>query len=131
MWVLLTAVPTPCTHRVESARIGITYDLTESLALYAAYSTGFRGAFNFTGRETPKPELSRNYEAGVKLAFNDLGICGSSALTDMSWWGQQAASLPRPLLRHPRNYGLVVFGATVHAQAPRRHCIKAFGHVFD
>lgn len=25
----------------------------------------------------------------------------------------------------------VVFGATVHAQAPRRNCVKAFGRVFD
>ncbi|MDV3056558.1 MULTISPECIES: TonB-dependent receptor domain-containing protein [Pseudomonas] len=38
-----------------------------------------RGAFNFNGRETPKPELSRNYEAGVKLAFKDLGLTGTLA----------------------------------------------------
>ncbi|QHD00717.1 hypothetical protein PspS04_10190 [Pseudomonas sp. S04] len=65
-------------HRV-TPRLGITYDLTQSLALFAAYSTGFRGAFNFNGRETPKPELSRNYEAGVKLAFKDLGLTGTLA----------------------------------------------------
>ncbi len=65
-------------HKV-SPRLGITYDLTDSLALYTAYSTGFRGAFNFNGRETPKPELSRNYEAGLKLAFTDIGLSGTVA----------------------------------------------------
>ncbi|WP_282374954.1 TonB-dependent siderophore receptor [Pseudomonas sp. PS01302] len=74
-------------------RLGITYDLTESLALYAAYSTGFRGAFNFTGRETPKPELSRNYEAGVKLAFNDLGVSGTLAVFEQT---RRNVSTPDP-----------------------------------
>lgn len=60
-------------------RLGITYDLTDGLALYTAYSTGFRGSFNFNGRETPKPELARNYEAGIKLAFTDLGLSGTVA----------------------------------------------------
>ena len=41
------------------------------------------------------------------------------------------ARLERYLLRHPGDNGLVVFGATVHAQAPRLHGVKAFGHVFD
>ena len=79
-------------HRM-TPRFGITYDLTESLALYAAYSTGFRGAFNFTGNETPKPELSRNYEAGVKLAFNDLGISGTLAMFEQT---RRNVSTPDP-----------------------------------
>lgn len=70
-------------HRI-TPRLGITYDLTESLALYAAYSTGFRGAFNFIGNETPKPELSRNYEAGFKLAFNDIGLSGTLAVFEQT-----------------------------------------------
>lgn len=70
-------------HRV-TPRFGITYDLTDSVALYAAWSTGFRGAFNFIGRDTPKPELSRNYEAGVKLALNDLGLSGTLALFEQT-----------------------------------------------
>ncbi|WP_437881219.1 TonB-dependent siderophore receptor [Pseudomonas sp. LRF_L74] len=65
-------------HRI-TPRLGVTFDLTDSVALYAAYSTGFRGAFNFTGMTTPKPELSRNYEAGFKLAFNELGLSGTVA----------------------------------------------------
>jgi iron complex outermembrane receptor protein len=66
-------------HRV-TPRLGITYELTDSLALYTAYSTGFRGPFNYIGRETPKPELSTNYEAGFKLAFTDFGLSGTVAL---------------------------------------------------
>ncbi|MFB0705853.1 TonB-dependent siderophore receptor, partial [Pseudomonas protegens] len=68
-------------------------DLTESLALYTSYSTGFRGAFNFTGNESPKPELSRNYEAGVKLAFNDLGISGTLAMFEQT---RRNVSTPDP-----------------------------------
>lgn len=79
-------------HRL-TPRFGITYDLTESLALYTSYSTGFRGAFNFTGNETLKPELSRNYEAGVKLAFNDLGISGTLAMFEQT---RRNVSTPDP-----------------------------------
>ncbi|MCL8328171.1 TonB-dependent siderophore receptor [Pseudomonas juntendi] len=70
-------------HRA-TPRLGVTYDLTESLALYVAYAEGFRGAFNFTGLEAPKPELSRNYEAGVKLAFTDIGLSGTLALFEQT-----------------------------------------------
>lgn len=79
-------------HRV-TPRLGITYDLTQSLALYAAYSTGFRGAYNYNGRETPKPELSRNYEAGVKMAFNDLGLSGTLAVFEQT---RRNVSTPDP-----------------------------------
>lgn len=79
-------------HRV-TPRLGITYDLTESLALYAAYSTGFRGAFNYNGQETPKPELSRNYEAGVKLAYLDLGLSGTLAVFEQT---RRNVSTPDP-----------------------------------
>ena len=79
-------------HRV-TPRLGITYDLTESLALYAAYSTGFRGEFNYNGQETPKPELSRNYEAGVKLAYLDLGLSGTLAVFEQT---RRNVSTPDP-----------------------------------
>ncbi|QUW66240.1 TonB-dependent siderophore receptor [Pseudomonas synxantha] len=70
-------------HRA-TPRLGVTYDLTKSLALYVAYAEGFRGAFNFTILEAPKPELSRNYEAGVKLAFTDIGLSGTLALFEQT-----------------------------------------------
>ncbi|MDD1134628.1 ferrichrome-iron receptor precursor [Pseudomonas sp. DD1] len=102
-------------HRV-TPRFGITYDLTESLALYAAYSTGFRGAFNFTGRETPKPELSRNYEAGVKLAFNDLGISGTLAVFEQT---RRNVSTPDP----DPNYSIL--GYSVQSGEQRARGVEA------
>ncbi|WP_099063037.1 TonB-dependent siderophore receptor [Serratia sp. BW106] len=66
-------------HRITH-RIGLTYDLTDSLAAYTAYSTGFRGAFNFVGMDKPVPETSRNYEMGLKLNQKDWGLTGTLAL---------------------------------------------------
>ncbi len=66
-------------HRMTH-RIGLTYDLTDNLSAYTAYSTGFRGAFNFVGTEKPKPETSRNYEAGLKLDNKGIGLAGTLAL---------------------------------------------------
>ncbi len=79
-------------HRV-TPRVGLTYDLTESVAAYVAYSTGFRGAFNFTGRESPKPELSRNYETGLKLNFKDIGLSGTLAVFEQT---RRNVSTPDP-----------------------------------
>ncbi len=66
-------------HRLNP-RLGITYDLTDSLSLYASYGTGFRGAVNFIGLEPPRPETSRNVEFGAKFSANDLGLSGTIAL---------------------------------------------------
>ena len=66
-------------HRLTH-RIGLTYDLTDSLSAYTAYSTGFRGAFNFIGMDKPKPETSKNYEVGLKLDQKSLGLSGTLAL---------------------------------------------------
>ncbi|MCK9800345.1 TonB-dependent siderophore receptor [Pseudomonas sp. MAFF 302030] len=102
-------------HRV-TPRLGITYDLTQSLALYAAYSTGFRGAFNFNGRETPKPELSRNYEAGVKLAFKDLGLTGTLAAFEQT---RRNVSTPDP---DPTN---AILGYSVQSGEQRARGVEA------
>ncbi len=71
-------------YQRATPRLGVTYDLTESAALYVAYAEGFRGAFNFKGLEAPKPELSRNYEAGLKLAFTDIGLSGTVAVFEQT-----------------------------------------------
>lgn len=102
-------------HRV-TPRLGITYDLTQSLALYAAYSTGFRGAYNYNGRETPKPELSRNYEAGVKMAFNDLGLSGTLAVFEQT---RRNVSTPDP---DPAN---AILGYSVQSGEQRARGIEA------
>ena len=65
-------------HRV-SPRVGATFDLLPGVAAYAGYATGFRGAFGFVGLQPPKPETSRNYEGGFKLALNRIGLSGTIA----------------------------------------------------
>lgn len=52
-------------------RAGIVVDLVDGLSAYAGYSEGMRWVpFSQTFAE-PKPELSRSYEAGLKLNLND------------------------------------------------------------
>lgn len=105
----------PSYHRV-TPRLGITYDLTQSLALYAAYSTGFRGAFNFNGTETPKPELSRNYEVGVKLASSDMGLSGTVAVFEQT---RRNVSTPDP---NPAN---AILGYSVQSGEQRARGVEA------
>lgn len=72
-------------HRV-SPRIGATLDVTEGVALFAGYATGFRGAVNFisaTGTP-PKPETSRSFEGGVKFALKKAGLSGTVAVFDLT-----------------------------------------------
>ncbi|GAB7539925.1 TonB-dependent siderophore receptor [Burkholderia sp. 3C] len=82
-------------HRV-SPRIGATFDLAPGVAAYAAYATAFRAAFGFVGLSAPKPETSRNVEAGLKLALNRLGLSGTLAVFDQT---RENVSTPDPA--HP------------------------------
>ncbi|MDR5818764.1 TonB-dependent siderophore receptor [Caballeronia sp. LZ033] len=70
-------------HRV-SPRVGATFDLAPGVAAYAAYATAFRAAFGFIGAQAPKPETSRNIEAGIKLALKDIGLSGTIALFEQT-----------------------------------------------
>lgn len=63
-----------------SPRIGATFDLVPGVALYAGYATAFRGAFGFIGLQPPKPETSRNVEAGLKFALTEAGLSGTVAV---------------------------------------------------
>ena len=67
------------TYVRANPRVGGTFDLVPGLALYGAFATGFRGAVNFIGENTPKPETSRNEEGGVKLALSRIGLSGTIA----------------------------------------------------
>ncbi|MGH8810432.1 MAG: TonB-dependent siderophore receptor [Advenella sp.] len=84
-------------HRL-TPRLGITYDLTDSLSVYASYGTGFRGAVNFIGLDAPKPETSRNVEVGAKFALSELGLSGTVALFNQTRKNVAAAD-PEP--SHP------------------------------
>lgn len=71
---------TDATYHHFSPRIGASFDLTPGVAVYAAYATAFRAAFGYVGLGSPKPETSRNVEAGLKLALTDLGLSGTLAV---------------------------------------------------
>lgn len=68
------------TYHHVSPRLGAAFDLVPGVSAYAAYATGFRGAFGFIGQESPKPETSRNIEGGLKLALKDIGLSGTLAV---------------------------------------------------
>ena len=72
------------TYHHVSPRIGATFDLAPGVALYAGYATAFRAPFGFVGSVTPKPETSRNVEAGLKLAAKRLGLSGTLAVFDQT-----------------------------------------------
>ncbi|TEA77742.1 TonB-dependent siderophore receptor [Allopusillimonas ginsengisoli] len=72
------------TYHHVSPRIGASFDLVPGVAAYAAYATGFRGAFSYIGLEPPKPETSRNIEGGLKLALEDIGVSGTIAVFEQT-----------------------------------------------
>ena len=67
------------TYVRANPRVGGTFDIVPGIALYGAFATGFRGAVNFIGENTPRPETSRNEEGGVKLALSRIGLSGTVA----------------------------------------------------
>ena len=67
------------TYSHISPRIGATFDLVTGVAVYAGYATAFRAPFGFIGLEAPKPETSKNYEAGLKFALTQYGLSGTLA----------------------------------------------------
>ena len=60
-------------------RVGGTFDILPGVAFYGAFATGFRGAVNFIGANTAKPETSRDEEGGVKLALSRIGLSATVA----------------------------------------------------
>ncbi len=81
------------TYHHVSPRIGASFDLTQGVAVYAAYSTAFRAAFGYVGLGSPKPETSRNVEAGLKLARTDIGLSGTLAVFQQT---RQNVATPDP-----------------------------------
>ena len=66
-------------HRL-SPRLGATFDLAPGVAAFAGYTSAFRAAFGFVGMAVPKPETSRNVEAGLKLGLPGTGLSGTMSL---------------------------------------------------
>jgi iron complex outermembrane receptor protein len=63
-------------------RVGIAYDLTKAVTVFAGYSEGMRPLSFLLSREPMKPELSKQAEAGIK--FNtDFGFSATFAAFDV------------------------------------------------
>lgn len=60
-------------------RLGVTFDVTEGVSLFAGYATGSRLSIFFNGTTSPVPERSESWEGGVKFAFADTGLSGTIA----------------------------------------------------
>jgi iron complex outermembrane receptor protein len=68
------------TYHHVSPKLGATFDVAPGVALFAGYATAFRAAFGFVGLAAPKPETSRNVDAGVKLALPTDSLSGTIAV---------------------------------------------------
>jgi iron complex outermembrane receptor protein len=60
-------------------RLGVTFDVTEGVSLFAGYATGSRLSIFFNGATSPVPERSESWEGGVKFALGDTGLSGTVA----------------------------------------------------
>ena len=60
-------------------RIGAVIDIAGGVSMFGAYSEGYRGVLNYTGKEPPVPESSTMMEGGFKLVNDDLGLSGTLA----------------------------------------------------
>lgn len=60
-------------------RLGVTFDVTEGVSLFAGYATGSRLSIFFNGAASPVPERSESWEGGVKFALGDTGLSGTVA----------------------------------------------------
>ena len=85
------------TFHKASPRIGATFDLAPGVALYAGYARAFRGAFGLISEETPRPETSRNIEAGLKFALANQGLSGTVAVFEQERDNVATPSLTNPL----------------------------------
>lgn len=66
-------------------RVGLTFDVVDWLSVYGSYSEGLRAVnfFNGPGGAAPKPEGSRQWEAGVKID-GFFGLSGTLAYFDLT-----------------------------------------------
>jgi iron complex outermembrane receptor protein len=60
-------------------RLGAVIDIAGGVSLFGAYSEGYRGVLNYTGKEPPVPESSTMKEGGFKFTYDKLGISGAIA----------------------------------------------------
>ncbi|MDK9695687.1 MAG: TonB-dependent receptor [Siculibacillus sp.] len=63
-------------------RLGAAYDVVDGLTVFASYSEGLRAVPFFNGPTAPKPEGSKQYEAGLKLELAR-GLAATFAVFDL------------------------------------------------
>lgn len=68
------------TYHEWDPRFGITFDVADGVSLFAGYATGSRLSIFFNGPESPLPERSESYEAGIKFGLDDVGLSGTLAV---------------------------------------------------
>ncbi|TQV77860.1 TonB-dependent siderophore receptor [Denitrobaculum tricleocarpae] len=68
-------------HKEATPRVGIAYDVTQEVTIFAGYGEGFEQPLFVTpvAGESPVPETSKQIEAGVKFDL-DAGLSGSLAV---------------------------------------------------
>ena len=80
------ALPAPTTFKTGETRLlpraGIVVDLTKSLSAYASYGEGMKWVPFSQSFAKPKPELSKQIEAGLKFNVND-ALTGTLAAFDI------------------------------------------------
>lgn len=76
---------TDATYNRVTPRLGATFDVVPGAALFAGFATGFRGALQFTAQpgQTVKPETSRSFEGGLKLALTEAHVWGTVAAFEL------------------------------------------------
>jgi iron complex outermembrane recepter protein len=62
--------------------VGAVFDLTEELSVYLSYGEGLKGEPLLAVRGTPKPEPSREREAGIKINLAN-GLTGTAAVFEI------------------------------------------------
>lgn len=67
-----------------SPRLGISYDVAEGVALYAAWAQGFRATLNFIGAVPPVPQTSDTFEGGIKFARTQWGLSGTISVYQLT-----------------------------------------------
>lgn len=79
-------------------RVGVAFDITPAITVFANYAQGMRPVPFFNGPSAPKPELSSQVEAGLKLNFAQ-GLSGTVSLFDITRNNVVAASALVPGLQ--------------------------------
>jgi iron complex outermembrane receptor protein len=67
------------TYTELAPRLGAVIDIAGGVSVFGAYSEGYRGVLNYTGKEAPVPETSEMLEGGFKFTNDKLGISGALA----------------------------------------------------